>query len=217
MREKRISARSSDGGVAVLISGTIVPEYGAIVKSFSLFLHRLLHRLDRFRRRLGLVFRQDGGQFEGEAGAVAGLAFDQQPAAVLADDLLAHRQAQARAAAFLRGDEGAEEMVHLVGGNAGAVVFDDDPRDRPRRVVFGADRHAARRLVLGHGVDRVGHHVQHRAVDALGIEDQFGHFRGRPPIELHLELGRADVHQLDHVADRLVQVRGRSGPARVPC
>ena len=51
----------------------------------------------------------DGGQFQDEAAAFARRA-STDPAAVLGEDLLAHRQPQAGAAALLGGDEGAEEV-----------------------------------------------------------------------------------------------------------
>ena len=157
---------------------------------------------------------QHGGYFQHETGAVAGFAVDVNLAAVFAEDFLAYRQSQARAAALLRGDERAEEMVHLIGGNARPVVVDDDPRLGVFGGVLGAHHHPARRLLFRYGVDGVGHHVEHRAVDALGIEDQVGHGLGRLPVQLDLQFVGPDVHQLDHVGDRAVEVgRGQVGLA----
>ena len=91
--------------------------------------------------------------------------------------------AQPGAAALLRRDEGAEELVHLVGGDARPVVADLDPHKRcvrPGSRVADLHLPAAARVSAGR-VDGVGDHVEHRAVDALRIEDQLGHGLGRLP------------------------------------
>ena len=56
------------------------------------------------------------------------------------------------------------------------------------------------------GVDGVGHDVQDGAMDALGVDHDAGQIRAGMPAQLHAQLGGAGLHQLDDVADRLVQV-----------
>ena len=62
-------------------------------------------------RRLGHVCHSrgaDGGQFQRETCPLTGEALDADLAAVFCQDLLAHRQAETRAAALLRRDKGAK-------------------------------------------------------------------------------------------------------------
>ena len=56
------------------------------------------------------------------------------------------------------------------------------------------------------GVDRVGDDVQDGAVDAVGVDHDLGHVVAGLPGQRHAELRGARLHQLDDVADRLVQV-----------
>ena len=56
------------------------------------------------------------------------------------------------------------------------------------------------------GVDGVGDDVQDGAVDALGVDHDPGQVSAGMPAQLHAQLGGARLHQLDDVADRLVQV-----------
>ena len=52
-----------------------------------------------------------------------------------------------------------------------------------------ADRRPGRLGALA-GVDGVGHDVQDRAVDALGIDHDAGKLAARMPAQLHAQLGR---------------------------
>ena len=63
------------------------------------------------------------------------------------------------------------------------------------------------RVAFG-GIDRVGHDVQHGAVDPSGSTMTRGMLGAGRPVELDAQLLGARLHQLDHVADGLVQVRG---------
>ena len=106
---------------------------------------------------------------------------------------------------FFDGDERAEEVLHLIGGNARAVVVDGDPHQPfARRSTRVATSTRPRRLALADGVDGVGHHVQHRAVDALGIEDQRRASARRAASRSSTCTSSArTLHQLDHVGDHL--------------
>ena len=63
------------------------------------------------------------------------------------------------------------------------------------------------------GVDGVGHDVQDRAVDAVGVEEDLGQVGGGLPVERDAQLLGARLHQLDdvgHVAFRSAGSRAGS-------
>ena len=141
------------------------------------------------------------GNFEREAAALAGLALDANSAAVLLQNLLAHRQAEAGAAAAFVRDEDAEDAFEVVLRDAGAVVVDADAGHPLFRIVLRGDDDELL-VALVAGVDGVGDDVEHRAVDRLRDRTSASASCG-PAAIAKLDLGflGARLHQLDHVAD----------------
>ena len=124
---------------------------------------------------------------------------------MLGEDFLTHRKAQPGAAALLRRKERTEKLLHLVRRDAGAIVLHFDLDQPLGNQIPGANPHASARPLLSRGrVNRVGHHVEHRAVNPLGVENEVGHRLARLPVERDARLLGAGLHQLDHVADHVV-------------
>ena len=147
-----------------------------------------------------------GGELDRERAAEVGLALDADAAAVLLQNLLAHGEAEARAAAALARDEHAEDAFEVFLLDAGAGVLDADAGQALLVVVAGSHLHAAR-VALEAGVDGVGDDVEDRAVHRFGVEHEGRHRGGGVPHELDLLVLGAGLHQLDHVGDDFVEVR----------
>ena len=134
----------------------------------------------------------DGGKFEREAAAFADFAFDADPAAVLFENLLAHRQAQAGAAAAFARDEDGEDLFEVVLLDAAAVV--DDLRRGPsarRGCIASRPRRGRRSRSWQASMALVTTLRTARCID-FGVEHQRRHRRRRQPDELDVRLlGRA--------------------------
>ena len=88
-------------------------------------------------------------------------------AAVALDDLLGDPEAEAGADIFLGGEEGLEDVIAVFGGDAGAVVFDDDLDDCAGCVFVAIDADADGAAV-GDGVGGVGDEVGDSLVEFAG-------------------------------------------------
>ncbi len=88
-------------------------------------------------------------------------------AAVALDDLPGDPEAEAGADVFLGGEEGFEDLVAVFGGDAGAVVFDDD-LEGFAGVVFVAEDGDADGAAGGDGVGGVGDEVGDGLVEFAG-------------------------------------------------
>ncbi len=86
------------------------------------------------------------------------------------------------------------------------VVADADTSQRRLGIPLGLDRDPRVMRALA-GVDRIRHDVQDSPVNSLRVDHHSRKRRARLPVELDSELLCARLHQLDYVADRLVQVR----------
>ena len=108
----------------------------------------------------GFEVGADGeGDAEGGAGGVGVVdRADFDGAAVALDDLLGDPEAEAGADVFLGGEEGLEDVIAVFGGDAGAVVFDDDLDDFAVGVLVAVDADADGAAV-GDGVGGVGDEV----------------------------------------------------------
>jgi len=114
---------------------------------------------------------------QAEFAALADFALCHDVAAVLAQDLAAHRQAQARAPRPFGADEGPEKVCDLGRWNSRAVIADVNLQ--PSLVGIAADTHGYSRL-LGflHGIERITDDVQPaRGAGLRGQRDTTAHPR----------------------------------------
>src|SRR2546429_9185879 len=107
--------------------------------------------------------------------AVAGLAFDRDRSAMIADDRLHNRQAES-CTVLLGRVVRSEETLTFLGREAGAGIGDFEPY-RAVRMRSPDRENAARR----HGVERVQRQVLERAMELRGVS--LG--RGQPVVKLH--------------------------------
>ena len=150
-----------------------------------------------------------GRQLQREAASLAKLAGDVDPAAMLLEYLLAHRQTEARATAPLARHEHAEDLLLILLGDAAAVVNHVDQRQPLVVAILCGDLYRTVLSVVA-GVHRVGDDVENRPVHCLGIEHQRGHRRVGLQNELDALVLGAGLHHFHDVSDDLVQI-GRLG------
>ena len=151
---------------------------------------------DRVADLLGRLKRE----FEDERAALAKPAGGADVAAVFAEDLAAHGQAETGALGSLRGHEQSEDVGEHLGRHAGAVVGNGDPGDARVAVGRGDDRHGGL-LPAFHGVEGVGHHVEHRPRHSGRVEKQERQVCRRLPMNRRPRLGRPLLDRLDDVVD----------------
>ena len=128
-------------------------------------------------------------------------------AAVLAEDLAADGQAEARAPGSLRRHKQRENLGEGFGGDTGSVVGHRDPRDARLAVDGRRDRHRRMRPALN-GVERVGDDIQHGPRDARRVEEERRQVGRRPPVDHGLGFGRPLGDGLDDVVDQRGEVAG---------
>src|SRR5262249_9598918 len=107
-------------------------------------------------------------QPQDEATPLVRPAFDEDVATVLAQNLAADRQPDARSPGSLGAGERPEDVLELLRRDAGAVVPHADAPPRPVALQAGPHAHARAGTVLD-GVDGVADDVQQRVVDALAV------------------------------------------------
>ena len=205
------------------ISSTPVSSFWMLSSSSTTRMRRRSRRRRRLparpsRRADAARSPRDDRQLDGERRAAAGRALRPDPPAVLLDDAVADRQAEARALArLLRREERVEDAAQRLGAHAGAAVAERRRHGAVATPRADAQRALRRSSVGAHRLLGVDDDVQEHLLDLVRVEHRLRQRR----VELQLGLDVADaqvvVAQLQHALDERVEVRRlllRPAPAR---
>src|SRR5262249_19572292 len=132
------------------------------------------------------------GQPHAEEATAPGCAVDHDGAAVVADDTIADGKAQSHPLAYgFRGKEGFEDMRHMFGRDAAAIIFDLN-LDAFSRYGTGAQRQRAPENARLHSVHE---QIEEDLVDFAGVAQHWGQCleAGLQPDLLLLELVAGDL------------------------
>ena len=153
----------------------------------------------------GVLRGQRSGSTRVNSAPPSGRLATAQLAAVLLDDAVADRQAQARALAHgLGGEKGVEDARQVLGRDAGAVV---GKRSRTWSLLRQADAQLRRRgppAVAAGGVRGVLHQVHHHLQQLPGVAN---HMASGPRVQCTSNCGAVPfLHPVDGALDHRVQV-----------